>query len=303
MVTVSKKGEWFELTIPKKWAGQSATQLFREIWGAPKKLTHQMRMEGCVKKNNNPIVWEKPLIQGDRLQFKLLTDPQVETLENDGFYTDVDVRYEDDHLIIFNKPAGMETHPHTLVQKNTLLDAAKYYMQLQGESTYIRHIHRLDKETSGVILFAKHSLAGAILDTELAQRFIKRTYMALVHGQLKNKHDSIELPIGKDRHHSNKRRVSTTGQYAKTTYDVQAYDSKNNISLITCQLDTGRTHQIRVHLSHIGHPLVGDHLYGGKNLLTRQALHAYKLEWQHPFTKEKQEITCPAPADFRSLCP
>jgi 23S rRNA pseudouridine1911/1915/1917 synthase len=127
----------------------------------------------------------------------------------------------------------------------------------------------------------------------LEKRDIKRTYLAIVQGTLPNKKGTINEPIGRDRHHATRRRVSPTGQKAVTHYEVLKADQRRKLSLVKCQLDTGRTHQIRVHFSSINHPLAGDELYGGKPIFPRQALHAVKLEFIHPFTNEK--IICHAP--------
>lgn len=168
-----------------------------------------------------------------------------------------------------------------------------FHMQMQGEYRAIKHIHRLDRDTTGAILFAKHALAGAILDKEPQERRIKRTYLALVHGEMSKNKGTIREPIGRDRHHPTRRRVSPGGQPVATNYEIIEYFRKQNLSLIKCRLDTGRTHQIRVHLSRIGHPLAGDTLYGGKPVFARQALHAVKMEIPHPFSEEA--IVCHAP--------
>ena len=185
----------------------------------------------------------------------------------------------------------MNTHPNDETDKNTLLNAAQFYLESTGENSKVQHIHRLDRDTTGAILFAKHSLAGAILDRMLEKRKIKRTYLAIVEDHLKKKNGTIHEPIGRDRHHPTKRRVSSTGQEAVTHYQV--IKQEKGSSYVKCWLKTGRTHQIRVHFSHIGHPLIGDTLYGGKPLYKRQALHAAKLEFTHPITEE--EIICYAP--------
>jgi len=127
----------------------------------------------------------------------------------------------------------------------------------------------------------------------LEKRKIKRTYMAIVHGKLQKKKGTINAPIGRDRHHPTRRRISNTGQPAVTHYEVISFDAVKNLSQIVCHLDTGRTHQIRVHLSSIGHPLVGDVLYGGKPLFYRQALHAKYISVIHPLTMEKIDIEAP----------
>jgi 23S rRNA pseudouridine1911/1915/1917 synthase len=291
MLKTNRKGTWLELIIPQKWNGLTANELFRNIWQAPKKLIHSLRMEQKILSNGSPINWDTPLQPGAKLQLHLF---EQEDSEIPPTYMDVSVLYEDDHVIVFNKPPFMSTHPNDIKNEtDTLLNAAVFYLHSNGEFCNIRHIHRLDRDTSGAILLAKHALAGAILDRMLEKREIKRTYIALVHGILKPQKGMIHLPIGRDRHHATRRRVSTSGQDAVTHYHVLKDDREKQISLVKCWLDTGRTHQIRVHFSHLGHPLVGDLLYGGKPIFNRQALHAAKLEFTHPITEEK--IICYAP--------
>ncbi|HJV18173.1 MAG TPA: RluA family pseudouridine synthase [Bacillales bacterium] len=291
MLITNRKGKWLELIIPQKWNGLAADELFRSIWQAPKKLIHSFRMKQKVLYNGKPINWDTPLQHGAKLQLHLF---EQEDSEIPPTYMDVSVLYEDDHVIVFNKPPFMSTHPNDIKKEtDTLLNAAVFHLHSNGEFSNIRHIHRLDRDTSGAILLAKHALAGAILDKMLEKRKIKRTYIALVHGILKPKKGMIHLPIGRDRHHATRRRVSTSGVDAITHYHVLKDDREKKVSLVKCWLDTGRTHQIRVHFSHLGHPLVGDLLYGGKPILNRQALHAAKLEFTHPITEEK--IICFAP--------
>ena len=157
----------------------------------------------------------------------------------------------------------------------------------------MRHVHRLDRDTTGALLFAKHPFVGSMLDRMLEDREIKRTYLAMVHGMIPDKKGTIQASIGRDRHHATRRRVSPSGQPATTFFEVLKVDNKKKLLLVKCSLATGRTHQIRVHFSHMDHPLVGDLLYGGKPIFQRQALHAVKLEFKHPFTEEV--ITCHAP--------
>lgn len=284
MIQTKCFGEWFEIILPAKWEGYSIDDILRDVWKAPKKQIHALRLEKHVKVNGEWIDWNKPLKKGDRLQLKFFIEEEFGVIPA---YHEVEVLFEDEHMIVFNKPANMDTHPNTLEQTNTLANAAAFYLQAKGEQRKIKHVHRLDRDTTGAILFAKHSLAGSILDRMLEERVIKRTYFALVHGRIKAKKGIIREPIGRDRHHPTKRRVSASGQPAITHYELLEYSQKQDLSLIQCQLETGRTHQIRVHLSSIGHPIVGDLLYGGKPLYDRQALHAGKLMIPHPFTDEK----------------
>ncbi|WP_428909416.1 RluA family pseudouridine synthase [Niallia sp. Krafla_26] len=290
MIQTKRKGEWFEILIPEEWATYTVQDFFRHVWQAPKKQVHTLRMEKKVKVNNAEANWTQPLQVNDVLTIQFF---QNEEFPVQPSYYEITVLHEDDHLLVVNKPAGMDTHPNSPTQNDTLANAVAYYLQSKGELRAFKHVHRLDKDTTGAVLFAKHPFIGAILDGMLEKREIKRTYVALVHGILKNKKGTIRESIGRDRHHPTRRRVSPTGQEAITHYQLVKTDSKRNLSLVQCSLDTGRTHQIRVHFSHIGHPLAGDILYGGKPIFLRQALHAVKIQLIHPFTKET--ITCPAP--------
>jgi len=291
MLNTMRMGEWFQITVPLEWNGQTIADIFRHVWESPKKLTHSFRMENKVLVNGDPANWNMPLIKGSKIQIKLFEDENIEIFPN---FIDIDILYEDEHVLVINKPPFMNTHPNDpKADQDTLVNAAQFYLQAKGEIRNIRQIHRLDRDTSGAILLAKHSLAGAILDNMLVKRNIKRTYIALVHGVLKQRTGTINAPIGRDRHHATKRRVSPSGQAATTHFTVLKVDKGKQQTYVKCWLDTGRTHQIRVHLSHLGHPLVGDTLYGGNSIVKRQALHAAKLEFIHPFTQEK--IVCHAP--------
>jgi 23S rRNA pseudouridine1911/1915/1917 synthase len=290
MIETRKKGQWCELSVPQHWSTFTLDFLLRNVWKAPKKLIHSFRMEKNILINGEAPNWNNPLIKGNKLQIKLF---QPEEYHVSPAYHPVELLYEDDHLMIFNKPANMDTHPNEPGQRDTLLNAATFHLQAKGEKLNPRHIHRLDRDTTGTVLFAKHALVGAILDRMLEERKIKRTYLAMTNGLLHKNKGTINKPIGRDRHHPVRRRVSTTGQSAITHFEVIQRLHKESRTLIRCSLDTGRTHQIRVHLSDLGHPLIGDALYGGSNAFNRQALHAVKIEFDHPFTSES--IVCHAP--------
>ncbi|WP_075980559.1 RluA family pseudouridine synthase [Bacillus massilinigeriensis] len=290
MISTKRRGEWFEMTIPNEWKGFTVDRIFREVWRAPNKQIHYFRTNKMVKVNGGHSSWQKELETHDVLQLQLFEEKDFGIQPN---YMDINILFEDDHLLIANKPANINTHPNSPDQTDTLSNAVAYHLLAQGEALKVKHVHRLDRDTTGALLFAKHDLAGSILDSMLEERLIKRTYLALVHGILRQKKGTIHLPIGRDRHHATRRRVSNSGQDAITNFVVLKKYMNKDMTLIQCTLDTGRTHQIRAHLSHIGHPLVGDELYGGKTLFRRPALHAVKLELSHPFTKE--EIVCHAP--------
>lgn len=290
MIHTNKKGDWFEITIPEEWKQHTLETLFKDFWKAPKKSVHLLRTNNQVLINSHVPNWTIPLLKGERLSIKLFIEEEI-TITSE--YLNVDTIYEDDHLIVFNKPAGMDTHPNESGQTGTLANAAAFHMQSAGETGRPRHVHRLDRDTTGAVLFAKHPLIAAILDKMLEERAIKRTYLALTDGIIRQKKGTINKPIGRDRHHPTRRRVSETGQQAITHFKVLDKMNHENLTLVQCSLDTGRTHQIRVHFSDLGHPLAGDALYGGSETYQRQALHAVKLEFIHPFSQEK--IICHAP--------
>ncbi|MEH7107663.1 MULTISPECIES: RluA family pseudouridine synthase [Bacillaceae] len=291
MVKSARKGNWLQIEVPKEWDGASMDVVFRNIWEAPKKLIHRFRMEKKVSRNGSEIDWNAPLRQGEKLQIQMFGAEEMNLIPA---FAEIDILFEDDHVLVLNKPPFQNTHPNDPnLETDSLLNAAYYYLQSNGEFSGIHQIHRLDRDTTGAIVFAKHALAGAILSKMLEKREIKRTYLAKVHGLFSQKTGRIDQPIGRDRHHATRRRVSPAGQAAITHFQVIKEDRNKHFSYVKCWLETGRTHQIRVHLSHIGHPLIGDILYGGKPIIKRQALHAVKLEFNHPFTKEK--VVCYAP--------
>jgi len=299
MLQTKTVGQHFIICIPKDWEKYTLESLFKDYWKAPKKLVHELRMEKNVLINGQEAVWSSRFHLGDTLSIPFF-HPEAPIVQ--PTYMEIDILFEDDHLLIANKPAGMDTHSNSDKDHFSLLNGVAFYLQSKGNLHYIKHIHRLDRDTTGAVIFAKHRMCGAILDRLLEERKIKRTYVALVEGKMKTSSGTISKPIGRDRHHPTRRRVSSTGQSAVTHYKVLSYNANKNTTLISCQLDTGRTHQIRVHLSSIGHPLIGDSLYGSRVKQKRQALHALKVEFSHPFTEEI--IVCNAPfVDTPSIFP
>ncbi|MGP1909902.1 RluA family pseudouridine synthase [Metabacillus sp. JX24] len=296
---MKRKGEWLILPVKEEWTGMSLQQMLKEKLHVPKGLAHSFRMNKEVKLNDNDPDWTQPLKENDSLMIRVFQD---EICDTEPEYMELDFLYEDDHFLIVNKPAGMDTHPNEPSQTGTLANGVASHFQMNGIARKIRHIHRLDRDTSGAVVFAKHALSHAVLDRLLEERKVKRTYTAVVQGEVKQKKGSIDHPIGKDRHHPSRRRVSPGGQPALTHFKREGYTRKFDVSLLKLQLDTGRTHQIRVHVSHIGFPIAGDVLYGGnQNLIRRQALHASEISVVHPFTGEEIDVSAPFPEDMRDL--
>ncbi|MFB6801575.1 RluA family pseudouridine synthase [Peribacillus butanolivorans] len=278
------------IEVLQSWNGLTLDKLFKDHWKAPKKLVHEWRMSKEVKLNGNTVSWTTTLSEGDTISIPLM-NAENETVK--AVDLGISILYEDDILLIANKPAGMDTHPSQPDDTHTLINGVAYHLQNTGQTCMIKHIHRLDKNTTGAVLFAKDRLTGSMLDRMLEERKIKRTYVALVEGIIQKNEGKINEKIGRDRHHATRRRVSPTGQVAVTHFQVLKRDSKKNLTLVSCTLESGRTHQIRVHFSHLNHPLAGDTLYGGKNTFPRQALHARKIEFIHPIFEKKMIIEAP----------
>ncbi|MBW7457793.1 RluA family pseudouridine synthase [Paenibacillus sepulcri] len=210
------------------------------------------------------------------------------------------VLFEDDWCLVMDKPAGMPVHASAPGQRGTLDEAAACHCLRAGDPMPVKHIHRLDDDTSGPVLYAKNDLAQLRLDESMRIKQIGRQYAALVQGCMGNQRGTIAAPIGKDRHHKARRRVSPAGDEAVTHYEV--LETFKEATWVRLTLETGRTHQIRVHLSHIGHPLIGDVLYGGSSrLLPHQALRGEELVFQHPFSHCTITVRSPEPPWFRNV--
>ena len=227
------------------------------------------------------------------------------------------ILYEDEDILVINKPAHMPVHPSMTHYEHTLSNAVFYYLGSKNEAGPFRCINRLDKDTTGITILAKNSLSGGILGRQMNERKIHRTYLAIVRG-ITPESGTITAPIGRKEGSVLERQVDCEqGEYACTHYRrlaVKEIFPKNTfsreplspdaLSLIALRLDTGRTHQIRVHMSYLGYPLIGDFLYNPDFSLTkRQALHACQLKFEHPITKEQLCFTAPLPADMQMLFP
>ncbi|MFB1081485.1 RluA family pseudouridine synthase [Jeotgalibacillus sp. JSM ZJ347] len=286
--------ETFSMSILPEWNGLTLESLLKNELSFGKKSIHQWRMEKSITINGELKPWKNPLSEGDQLTFKYTVLPSAP-----AWKAEVDVLFEDEHLVVLNKPARLDTHPNSEADTQTLQNAIVHDLLSKGHSGYAQPIHRLDHDTTGAILFAKHPAIKPLLDQLLEKRMIKRTYIALAEGQMKTS-GTIREPIGKDRHHPVRRRVSPGGQKAVTQYQRLSVDPVKNLSLVELNLETGRTHQIRVHLSSIGHPIAGDTLYGSiSRQFSHQALHARKLSFIHPFTLKEITASAPPPAYFK----
>jgi len=213
----------------------------------------------------------------------------------------IQIIYEDVDLLVVNKPSGMTTHPAPGNMAHTLVSAVLSHLPILPESDSPARpgiVHRLDKDTSGLILIAKTPLALANLSAQFKSRSVKKTYLALVCGRLKLSGGVIDAPIGRDRVRRQRMAIDTIGRCARTAYTV--LEQFHGYTLLEVRPETGRTHQIRVHLASVGHPVAGDVVYGSRSeLVERQFLHAMRLNFMLPSTKETVEFTVPLPSDLQ----
>ncbi|MDR6884938.1 RluA family pseudouridine synthase [Bacillus sp. 3255] len=288
MTEWKRNGEWLELKVPNdawKPLKPGAVEELAACLPVPKKYFLRLASQNLIR------------VQDGIVRLHLFPKEEASFRPENR---DIGILYEDDFCLVVDKPAGMSVHPAEAGQGGTLASAVAYYYESTGQACAVRHIHRLDQDTTGAVLYAKNEWAHVLLDEAMREKRIDRRYVAIAQGVFRAKQGTIDKPIAKDRHHAGKRRVAPGGDQALTHYRVLR--QMKDAAFVELELDTGRTHQIRVHLSYLGHPLVGDTLYGGSSrLIGRQALHGERLTFEHPVTGQRLEIHAPMPLDLQQL--
>ena len=259
-------------------------------------IRHLKETEKGIQRNG---IWARvyePLCSGDTVTILLTEEASSENIVPAPL--PLNIVYEDEDLLVINKPAGMPIHPSQGNYDNTLANACAYYFQQKGEPFTYRCINRLDRDTTGLLILARHAYSASLLSSMVAKRKIHREYLALATGLVPDS-GVIEAPIARVDGSTIEREVNfETGEFARTHYKCLEY--KNGYSLVSLKLDTGRTHQIRVHMKYIGHPLPGDFLYNPDySVIRRQALHSYRLTFTHPITGKELQFTAPLPDDMK----
>ncbi len=266
---------------------------YLESFYISKSKIYKLFLDNLILLNNHKCKREDKIKKGDVLS--LILDEEIDYKPAKG---KLDIIYEDDYLLIINKNPGIIIHNGKDNYDSLANLVAGYYLE-NGIYLNVRYAHRIDNETSGLIIFCKDILTHAYMNHYIETHDIRRTYRLLITGKLRENKGTIDKPIGEDRH-SNKMRISQTGKESITQYKVlKAY---NDYSYLECTLLTGRKHQIRVHMASLGHPLLGDLLYGAKDeYIDRCALHSYSVKFIHPVFKEEMEFIAELPSDMKKL--
>ena len=258
------------------------------------RLSRKLERNGKILLNGKAVKLNKSIFAGDELS--------IEFDEEEDQYAAVDIPldiiYEDDDLLVVNKQPYTVVHPTRSHQDDTLANGVAYYYKKNNINRKVRFVNRLDMNTSGIVIIAKNPYAHNQLGLQMKSSSVEKYYYAIVEGLLKEDEGRIDAPITRLNPEDIIRIVHPSGKECITEF--KAEKKYNNMTLVKLKLITGRTHQIRVHLKHIGHPVIGDTLYGNESLLIgRQALHCYEMKFKHPITNKELIITCPIPEDMK----
>ncbi|QXM05479.1 RluA family pseudouridine synthase [Crassaminicella indica] len=283
--------------VDEEHSGLSLKEVLYDQMRLSSRLVRKAKRKKNIRVNGNRISFHAILRRGDIVEVIMEEEPNQFEPED----IPVEVVYEDVDLLIVNKQPGIVVHPTRRHPTGTMANALINYMIKKGESFKIRFVNRLDRDTSGLIIIAKNPYAQQELSKQMQENKVEKIYLSVVKGVIKEHKGTIDEPIGRPDPDNIQRKVYAQGQPSITHYEV--IDRLDDATVIRVKLETGRTHQIRVHMSHIGYPLIGDELYGyvDEKLIKRQALHAEKLIFYQPRTNELIEVTAPIPKDIKQL--
>jgi len=288
-----------EYTISREDNGKLIKDYLQEQGFSRQNLVELKKIPESILLNG---IWEYvtcKLSEGDTLRIHIIEEQS--SVKIPPIELPFPIVYEDEDIVVIDKPANMPIHPSLNNYENTLGNAAAYYFMQKEKPFIFRCINRLDRDTTGLTILAKHMVSCSILQSDMVERRISREYLAIVEGNFDKAEGTIDAPIGRKEGSTIERMVDyKNGERAITHYRV--LEQKENVTIVALKLETGRTHQIRVHMTSIGHPLVGDFLYNPRNEgMTRQALHAWKLSFVHPITKKRLELEASIPEDMKTF--
>ena len=277
-------------------AGLRVEQFLRRKRYSGQNLSEIKRMPKSILVNGVHYYMRQELSKGDHLQVRICETKNSEKIPPTNL--PLNIIYEDEDLLVLNKPAGMPIHPSLNNYTNSMANALAYYFQSQGKPFIFRCCNRLDRDTSGLTIVSKHLVSGSILSDMTKYREVHREYLAIARGSVTPSEGTIQAPLGRKGGAIIERTVDWEhGEDAVTHYKV--VKEANGHSLVSLRLETGRTHQIRIHMKYLGYPLIGDYLYNpDMEYMTRQALHSHHMEFTHPITGEHMSFTAPLPEDM-----
>lgn len=285
----------FKHTVTKEEEGKEVKDIMRMHFDFSSRLRNKIKREKLVFLNGEVTQgWYKVAV-GDVVSVDLPEEKSNFLAQDIPLYP----VYEDDDLLLLNKQPGLIVHPTKGHPVGTVANALMHYQEIHNQSWKIRFVNRLDMDTSGLLIVAKNAYCQNDLTNQMKGNHLKKTYVAIVSGVIEEDSGTVDLPIGRPDPIDVRRGVMADGAPSVTHYKV--LERFRNYTLLELKLETGRTHQIRVHMSHIGHPVLSDHLYGEEKpyIIERQALHAKELTFQHPATGESMTVTAPLPEDMK----
>lgn len=290
-----QEGQVLRYLVPPDKDGVRLLSLLRSL-GVSRTLMRRLKANQGFFIGETCVPSYQPVSAGDEIRLVIPEKPSTVFPED----IPIDILYEDEDLIVLNKPAGLVVHPTKGTYSGTLANGLTHYFEENGNPAPIHPIHRLDKDTSGAVVFGKNPVASRVLSLSIKENKLMRGYVAIAQGHLPSDSGTIDTPINKEPDEFNARHIDPEGQSAITHYEV--IQRIQDATYLKLQLETGRTHQIRVHLASIGHPLLGDILYGGPDIgLTRHCLHAKSLGFHHPRTGKWMEFEAPLPEELAFL--
>ena len=295
----------FIISVNEETQGQRIDKLISDFAGdLTRSAVQKILADGAVTVDGIVVSKNYKVKQGDRISVLI---PKAKPLDVAPENIPLDIRYEDDDLLVVNKPKGMVVHPAAGNYEGTLVNALLYHCKgsLSGINGVIRPgiVHRIDKDTSGLLIVAKNDFAHLSLAEQIKGHAFTREYQTVVYGHMKTDHGTVDAPIG--RHPTDRKKMAVTqknSKFAVTHFDVVS--TYRDFTHLRVHLETGRTHQIRVHMAYIGHPVAGDPVYGPKKVITAlngQCLHAGLIGFKHPRSRQYMEVTSELPEYFTSF--
>lgn len=286
---------WVDHTVTPEEAGSTVEEVLTGSLHVSGRMIQRLTRSKGVQLNRRAAFLGRRVKAGDVVSARLAQaeDPGLEPVP-----MELAVAYEDAEVLVVDKPPFLLVHPTSPGQRETLSHGIAHHYLRQGLRAKVRPVHRIDRDTSGLLLVAKSAFGQQRLDAQLRERELRREYLALVDGVVEEDAGVVDAPIGRHPRHPHLRAVRADGEPARTRWRV--VERYPRATLLELELETGRTHQVRVHLEHLGHPVLGDRQYGhrGGQLLRRQALHAFRLSFLHPSSGERITLESPLPPDL-----